>query len=284
MPADETKLSDSDAARITRVEELAYELTIDEVMTKKLITLTPELTIRDALDVFRKHRISGAPVAINGELIGIISIEDLIRSLRDGRIDLTVADYMTRNVVTAHNTDPLIEALKLFVKFQVGRLPILDENGKLAGILTKGDITDGLLSALQRDYEAEELIRYRASHLFEDIISDHTTLILRYNVKKNDFLHGGAASNNIKKALRRLRCNPANCPPMWNCRLRSRNGTLLFTPIMVGFSGLKLSRIKSRWKPTTMAPVFQMLNSPCSQAIPPPAKKFGKKALAQVWG
>jgi len=208
MSADETKLSDSDAARITRVEELAYELTIDEVMTKKLITLTPELTIRDALDVFRKHRISGAPVAINGELIGIISIEDLIRSLRDGRIDLTVADYMTRNVVTAHNTDPLIEALKLFVKFQVGRLPILDENGKLAGILTKGDITDGLLSALQRDYEAEELIRYRASHLFEDIISDHTTLILRYNVKKNDFLHGGAASNNIKKALRRLGASP----------------------------------------------------------------------------
>jgi len=208
MPSDEPDLTDADAVKITRVEELAYELTLDQVMSKKLITLRPDLTMRDALDIFRKNRISGAPVALDDELLGILSIEDLIRSLRDGRIDLTVADYMTRNVITAHTTDPVIEALKLFVKSQVGRLPVLDENEKLVGMLTKGDITSGLLRALQRDYQAEELIRYRASHLFEDIISDHTTLILRYNVKKNDFTHGGAASNNIKKALRRLGASP----------------------------------------------------------------------------
>lgn len=208
MSLDNTNITDADAAKITRVEELAYELTVDDVMSKNLITLTPELTMRDALDIFRKNRISGAPVAVNGELLGILSIEDMIRSLRDGRIDLTVADYMTRNVITARNTDQLIEALKQFVKTKVGRLPVLDENGKVVGILTKGDISIGLLKALQRDYETEELIRYRASHLFEDIVSDHTTLILRYYVKKNDFTHGGAASNNIKKALRRLGASP----------------------------------------------------------------------------
>ena len=190
MSLDNTNITDADAAKITRVEELAYELTVDDVMSKNLITLTPELTMRDALEIFRKNRISGAPVAVNGELLGILSIEDMIRSLRDGRIDLSVADYMTRDVITARNTDQLIEALKQFVKTKVGRLPVLDENGKVVGILTKGDISIGLLKALQRDYETEELIRYRASHLFEDIVSDHTTLILRYYVKKNDFTHG----------------------------------------------------------------------------------------------
>jgi len=64
------------------------------------------------------------------------------------------------------------------------------------------------LKALQTDYEAEELIRYRASHLFEDIVSDRSTLTLRYSVKKDDFSRGGAASNNIKKALLRLGATP----------------------------------------------------------------------------
>jgi len=88
------------------VEELAYELTVGEVMTNKVFSLRPEQTMREALDEFKKYRISGAPVAVDGNLRGILSIEDLIRSLRDGRIDLTVADYMTSNVITAKKRRP----------------------------------------------------------------------------------------------------------------------------------------------------------------------------------
>ncbi len=201
-------ISDDEAAKITRVEELAYELSVGEVMTRNVFTMRPDQTMREALDEFKTHRISGAPVAIDGNLLGILSIEDMIRSLRDGRIDLSVADYMTSDVITANKQDPVIEALKLFVKSHLGRLPVVDKDNKLVGILTKSDITNGLLKALQNDFEAEELIRYRASHLFEDIISDRSTLTLRYNVKKNDFSRGGAASNNIKKALLRLGATP----------------------------------------------------------------------------
>jgi len=208
MFSDKHLITDDEAAKITRVEELAYELTVGEVMTNKVFSLRPEQTMREALDEFKKYRISGAPVAVDGNLRGILSIEDLILSLRDGRIDLTVADYMTSNVITAKKEDQVIEALKLFVKSHIGRLPVLDSENKLVGILTKGDITNGLLQALQNDFEAEELIRYRASHLFEDIVSDRSTLTLRYSVKKNDFSRGGAASNNIKKALLRLGASP----------------------------------------------------------------------------
>jgi anti-sigma regulatory factor (Ser/Thr protein kinase) len=52
------------------------------------------------------------------------------------------------------------------------------------------------------------LIRYRASHLFEDIVSDRTSLILRYDIEKGDFVHGGNASSNIKRALLRLGASP----------------------------------------------------------------------------
>jgi len=60
-------------------------------------------------------------------------------------------------LITVKRTDPVIEALKLFVNTQVGRLIVVDEKQKLAGILTKGDITSGLLRALQANYQIEEL-------------------------------------------------------------------------------------------------------------------------------
>jgi CBS domain-containing protein/anti-sigma regulatory factor (Ser/Thr protein kinase) len=201
-------ITDREAQNITRVEELAYELRVQEVMTSKIKALAPGLPMAAALDLFRKEKISGAPVLCDGALIGVISLEDLIRCLINGNLDATVEEYMSRDLVTVRDTDPVVEALKLFVNSRHGRLPVLDENGHLAGILTKGDITLGMLDALQRDYQAEEVRIYRASHLFEDIISDRTSLILRYTIKQGDFTHGGAASSYIKRALLRLGASP----------------------------------------------------------------------------
>lgn len=205
--SDQASVSDNRAGVITRVEELGYELKIGQVMTTNVVTFSPGTTILEALDVIKQHRISGAPVTVEGELVGIISTEDLIRALRDGRVDRSVSAYMTKDLITVKAVDKVVEALKVFQKTKVGRLPVVNENNKLIGLLTKGDITNGLLTALQRDYQAEEIIRYRASHLFEDIESDRTSLILRYRIIKDDFVHGGAASNNIKRALLRLGAN-----------------------------------------------------------------------------
>jgi hypothetical protein len=65
-----------------------------------------------------------------------------------------------------------------------------------------------VLDALQKGYQQEELRRYRASHLFEDINSARTTLILRYHIKAHDFTQGGNASSQIKRALLRLGASP----------------------------------------------------------------------------
>ncbi len=202
------EISDKRAETITKTEELAYELRIHEVMTKEVHSLSPDIRMEEALEIFQKERFSGAPVEQDGELIGILSIEDLIHALRENNIDALVRDYMTTDMTTVRKHDPVVEALKTFARTNYGRLPVLDENGKLAGIITKGDITNGLLKALQRNYQEEELIRYRASHLFEDIVSGRTSLILRYDIRKGDFIHGGNASSNIKRALLRLGASP----------------------------------------------------------------------------
>lgn len=212
MEQDDTDLNrtitDKEAQSITRVEELAYELRVKEVMTGDLKALSPEMSMAEALEMFRTARISGAPVVDDGKLVGVISLEDLIRCLTSGNLDATVETFMSRSLVTVRSTDPVVEALQLFVDTRHGRLPVLDENEKPIGILTKGDITMGLLKALQRDYQVEEVRRYRASHLFEDIISDRTSLIMRYTIKQGDFVHGGSASSYIKRALLRLGASP----------------------------------------------------------------------------
>lgn len=201
-------VNDKLAEEITRVEELSYELKIDQVMTRNIITFSPETPMSTVVEVFHEKRISGAPVIQSGELIGVVSMEDIIRCLCDSDIKSPLQKYMSTRVVTVKSTDPVVEALKVFVNTRFGRLPVINEAGRLVGILTKGDITLGLLKALQSDYKEEEIRKYRASHLFEDIESDRTSLILRYIIKPRDFTHGGAASSNIKRALVRLGASP----------------------------------------------------------------------------
>lgn len=201
-------ITDESATTITRVEELSYDLRVSEVMTPDVISVTPDVHMVDLLDLFRKEHISGAPVVSNGELVGIISLEDLIVSLCAMDVDSPVQKYMTQKVIYVNTFDPIVEAIEKFTKTGLGRLPVIDHAGKLAGMITKGDITRGILIALQRDYQVEEVRRYRASHLFEDIYSDRTTLVLRYKIQPRDFIHGGNASSNIKKALLRLGANP----------------------------------------------------------------------------
>jgi CBS domain-containing protein/anti-sigma regulatory factor (Ser/Thr protein kinase) len=201
-------ISDQTIKSISRVEELAYELKIKSVMTHKVSTISPDMTMQKVLDILRNGKISGAPVLVDNKIVGVLSIEDVIRCLVKTDLASSVSKYMTPDPVTVKAHDPVIEALKIFVNSNYGRLPVVDENNLLIGIITKGDVTRGLLKALQNETLAEEMRRYRASHLFEDIESDRTSLILRYNIKVHDFNRGGAASGNIKRALLRLGASP----------------------------------------------------------------------------
>ncbi len=201
-------ITDQDAHEINRVEELSYDLKIHEVMTAVLKTVTPAMPLSKVLEILRLNRISGLPVVENDSLVGVISLEDIVRALQKNELSAPTSQYMTREVVTVASYDSIVEALRTFTEKQLGRLPVVDENHKLVGMITKGDITRGILVALQKDYKEEEVRRYRASHLFEDIISERTTLVLRYTIKAGDFTKGGIASSHIKRALIRLGADP----------------------------------------------------------------------------
>jgi CBS domain-containing protein/anti-sigma regulatory factor (Ser/Thr protein kinase) len=194
---------------VTKLQELVYELKIDQVMTQSVITVSPEDSMRDLKEVLRLNRISGTPVLRHGELAGIISIEDVIKALEAGEIDATVGEKMTTSIQTVFADETIIQAVNKFGRFGFGRLVVVNRQGELVGILTQGDIVRGLLRRLEIDYHEEEIHRYRASHIFEDIVSDQTGLILRYKVQAQDFARCGEAASKLKRALERLGAMPA---------------------------------------------------------------------------
>jgi CBS domain-containing protein/anti-sigma regulatory factor (Ser/Thr protein kinase) len=201
-------ITDQDAHEITRVEELSYDLKIADVMSREIRSLTPRQTMRDVFDLLRKNRISGAPVIENGKLAGVISQEDLMKALVASDLSSPIRKYMSTQVRTIKSYEPVVKAIEVFMRTNIGRLPVLDENEQLVGMITKGDITRGVLVAIRKDFQEEEVRRYRASHLFEDITSDRTSLIMRYIIKPGDYVNGGQASSHIKRALLRLGATP----------------------------------------------------------------------------
>lgn len=228
-------ITDHDANEINRVEELSYDLKIREVMSTALKTASTDMPLSKVLDILRINRISGLPVVENDQLVGVLSLEDIVRALQKNDLSALTSQYMTRDVVTVSSYDSIVNALRTFTEKQLGRLPVVDENHKLVGMITKGDITRGILVALQRDYKEEEVRRYRASHLFEDIVSERTTLVLRYTIKARDFTQGGKASSHIKRALLRLgadpqitrRCSIAVYEAEMNLIIHTTNGGIL---------------------------------------------------------
>lgn len=228
-------ITDDIAHSITRIEELAYELRVSDVMTRELVTLSPENTMAQLMEVLQRHRITGVPVVEGERLVGVVSISDLLRAFQRNELDAPVRNYMTTELKTVNANDRIIHALDLFAQTSLTRLPVLDEQSRLVGILTKGNISNGVLRALRTDFQQEDLRRYRARHLFEDIESDHTSLLLRYRVRPRDFQSGGTASTKIKRALLRLgasppiarRCSIAAYEAEMNLIIHTTNGGIL---------------------------------------------------------
>jgi CBS domain-containing protein/anti-sigma regulatory factor (Ser/Thr protein kinase) len=193
---------------VTKLQELTYELRVGDAMTDKVVTVTPQTKMAEVREVLRAHRISGTPVLDNGQLVGIVSLEDLINALADGELGATAGEKMARDVKTLYSDEALVHAVGQFARLSFGRFPVVDREGQLVGILTQGDIVRALLRELEIDYHAEEIHRYRASHIFEDIVADQTALVFGYHVIGNDFNLAGKASSSLKTTLNRLGIPP----------------------------------------------------------------------------
>jgi CBS domain-containing protein/anti-sigma regulatory factor (Ser/Thr protein kinase) len=191
-----------------KVQELVYELKVEAVMTRKLITVAPEAPMSELRSLLRENRISGLPVVRGQNLVGLVSVEDFINWLAQGAPDCPVGERMSRNLRTLSPGEPLVNAIRKLEQHGYGRLPVV-EGERLVGLVTKGDIIEGLLKEMQvNSREEEELHRYRASHFFEDMIADRLTVNFEYRVRGRSVEQGGEVASDLKRSLKRLGLHP----------------------------------------------------------------------------
>ncbi|HYN44018.1 MAG TPA: CBS domain-containing protein, partial [Thermoanaerobaculia bacterium] len=110
----------ADKREITKLQELTYELKIEDAMSRNVFTVSPDASMADFREVLRANRISGTPVVENGKMVGIVSIEDLIKSLASGQLQLTVRERMHPKPVTLYADEPLVHAVARFSELKFG--------------------------------------------------------------------------------------------------------------------------------------------------------------------
>jgi hypothetical protein len=113
---------------------------IKEYMSSPLIALEPDMTLAYVMKTFLQKRIHGAPVIENGNLLGIVTLTDIVTAL-DHEVPTTtlINEVMVRKVVTIPGEMRLYEVVKRFKEQDIGRV-IVTDNEKPIGILTHSDI------------------------------------------------------------------------------------------------------------------------------------------------
>jgi len=122
--------------QIEALDERAVPVTAHDIMSVDTITFRPETSVHEAAGTLAENRISGAPVVNEGgSIVGIVSEYDLIA--RSGTL---VRDVMTRDVVSVADTAPLDRVRAILVTQRLKRVPVVDPQGRLVGLISRADL------------------------------------------------------------------------------------------------------------------------------------------------
>ncbi len=109
----------------------------ESAIVAKPITLSPEKTIAQALQLMAETGVSGFPVVDHGKLVGMLTNRDL---RFETRLDEKVKKVMTRKLITGRPGMSLDDAVEILQQHRVEKLPLVDDEGKLVGLITVKDI------------------------------------------------------------------------------------------------------------------------------------------------
>lgn len=124
---------------------------VKDAMTREVETLTPEQTLRDAINLLRRKRIRHLPVVEGQKLVGIVTDRDVKRAapsvltgvgneeFDNSLLTIKIAQVMTREPITVPDRASLKSAVEIFINTKVGALPVVDD-GRLVGILADSDV------------------------------------------------------------------------------------------------------------------------------------------------
>jgi IMP dehydrogenase len=123
------------------VEELRFVKQAAELIERNVLSVSPDTSVLEVERLMNEHGIGGVPVLEYDKVVGIVSRRD-VRGIPGRRGSESVRTIMTREPITATEDITMEKALEIMYTHKVERLPILDNSGGLAGIITMQDILE----------------------------------------------------------------------------------------------------------------------------------------------
>lgn len=136
---------------------------VREWMTTPVVTVSPSTPISSAHQIMKQNSIRRLPVVEHDRLVGIVTVGDIreaspsdattlsIWELNYLWAQLTVEKVMSRKVITIQSDMEIVDAAQIMLEHKVSGLPVVDEFGKLVGILTESDIFRMLVKSRVRE-------------------------------------------------------------------------------------------------------------------------------------
>jgi CBS domain-containing protein/anti-sigma regulatory factor (Ser/Thr protein kinase) len=191
--------------QIRLFHELMYQIRVKDAMTRTVDIFSSNDTFRSIQRQMKDKRYSGVPIVDNGQLVGLVTIDDIVSAFDYGYIDEKVAGKMTHNPATVPQNYSVIAASNIFKKHRYGRLPVVaePESKELVGIITYSDILSYLLmrvNEIAEEFETLELQRTSGAQRGHDK--------LHFDLEHDNFDLAGLASTNVKKRLKSYGIDP----------------------------------------------------------------------------
>lgn len=187
---------DEQAGEVDKVKRSEHGVIVDPFF------LSPEHTLQDAEELMAKFKISGVPITENDKLVGILTNRDL-----KFEVDFSkkIKECMTcENLVTAPVGTTLDEAKDILRKNKIEKLPIVDSNGNLKGLITIKDIEKAVQYPNSARDENGRLLVGAALGVTEDVLERAKRLVdAKVDVVVLDSAHGH--SYNIANCLRKIK-------------------------------------------------------------------------------
>jgi Zn-dependent protease/CBS domain-containing protein len=137
------------------------DVTVRDIMTpaSQLQTVSEDTSVADLMDRMFRERHTGYPVMQDGQLVGLVTLDDARQVNEIERDAYRVEDVMTRELTTISPDVDAMEAILTMQQEGIGRLPVVDEGGELVGLITRSDLvtafniiqSSGSIAGLRRE-------------------------------------------------------------------------------------------------------------------------------------
>jgi CBS domain-containing protein len=111
---------------------------ISDLMSYPVVTLSPDTRMKEVYTILREKGHTGIPVLDGSRLVGIISRRDFFKAKKTSALNAPVRAFMTTNVITIEPGRRPMQAARLMIQHDIGRLPVV-ESGRVIGIVTRSD-------------------------------------------------------------------------------------------------------------------------------------------------